>query len=260
MSSPTQYIGKQRVGARNLELPFGLEIRRGNIQDAFAVQKFGENATVTSKAMVWSDEGVYTWMTSAQQVKAVSGDAKDDGTPSQAGVGAHNIRIQGLDANWDRQEELLALNGQAAVTSVNSYIRVFRAAVESVGSEGDNAGIIDVYDNGGANEIASIPAGYNQTMQAVYTIPAGYTGYLTRYYASSSANQTVDVYLQVRGQFNGSSNYVDQVKNKILIFRGYTESNLHTPIVVAEKSDVYLSAAASGAAGVAGGFDLWCIK
>jgi hypothetical protein len=266
MPNPIKYIKKQTLGSNNIIIPFGLAIRRGEIPDAFSVQKFGENETAgASEEMIWSDSGAYTWMTKPQAVKVASVGASagnDDGNP--VGTGARTLRIYGLDANYDLQDELITLNGTTAVTSANTYIRIFRAIVESVGSTGSNEGAIDVYDNGGSNEVAHIPIGYNQTMQAEYTIPADYTGYLTRYYASSATNQTIDVFLRVRMKYNAKDgdyvNYVDQVKSKVHIFRGYAQIDLTAPIQIPERSDVYLSAVGSGAVDVAGGFDLYCIK
>jgi hypothetical protein len=260
MSNPIKYIRKHRLGHQNIIVPWGLAVRRGEMPDVFSVQKFGENETLADAfEMIWSESGAYTWMTTAQKLKIASVGASggnDDGTSPGLGSGARTIELQGLDANYNIQTEILALNGTTAVTSAKSYIRFFRGIIKTAGNTGYNEGAINIYDNGGAAQVGHIPIQYNQTMQALYTIPTGYTAYLTRWYGSSPTNQTVDMFMFIR-----PFGEVFQVKHKIHIYRGFAEEHMeNAPVVIPEKSDIYLAATPSGSVDIAAGFDLVCIK
>jgi hypothetical protein len=257
MSHIIRHRDKQIVGSRHINVPLQYAIAEGSIRDAFAVQKFGENQDAGAvEEPLWSDSGAYTWMTSAQQIKVASVGASggnDDGDP--AGSGARTLELFGLDGDFNRINEIIVLNGTTAVTSGKSYRRFYRAIVRTVGATGWNEGALNIYDNGGANQIGHIPIGYNQTMQAIYTIPANYKAYLTRWYASSATNQTVDVFLRARPLGEAF-----QVKHKIHIYRGFAEERFHAPLVFDGRTDIYLSTIASASSDVAGGFDIMCLK
>ena len=197
-------------------------------------------------------------MTTAQilKVASVGANAAKDDTVAADITGAWTVEIQGLDGDYNLQTEVVTLNGVTQVLTTKTFLRVFRAKVVTAGTAGSNQGAIHVYDNGGVNQVAHIPVNYNQSMQALYTIPAGYTGYMTRWYASSASNQTLDLFLFVRplGQ-------VFQCKHKIHVYRSFEEEHFgDAPIVISEKSDLYMAGTPSAAADVAGGFDLICIK
>lgn len=250
---------KRHINSGNVAFALRDAIAGGYVKDAFVVQKFGENADAgNSEEMLWSDSGAYTWMTTPQQVKIASVGA-NAGNDVAAGTGARTLEIQGLDRDYNLQSETVTLTGAAAVTSVNSYIRIFRAKVITVGGTGWNEGAINVYDNGGANQVAHIPITYNQTMQAEYTVPADYDAWLVRWYASSASNQTIDMFLRVR-PYRSTGDSCFQVKHKIHIFRGFANETFEVPIQVTEKSDIYMSSIASAGSDIAGGFDLICIK
>ena len=253
-------FGKQVIRANNIAWNLRDAAAGGFITDAIIVQKFGENGSAAAtEEPLWSESGAYTWMSSGQQLKVASvggNAANDDGNPE--GTGAWNVEIQGLDSNWDLHKETIVLNGANQVTTTDKFRRCFRAKVLQAGSGGTNDEPIHIYDNGGVNQVAHIPADYAQTMQAIYTIPRNYTGRLLRWYASSAANQTVDFFLRIRN--NKIANSVFQVKHKIHIFRTFADERFETPIIIPEMSDIYMSTVASAAADVAGGFDLILIK
>lgn len=102
------------------------------------------------------------------------------------GTGARSIRIVGLDADYKVQTEDIALNGQAYVESVKSYIRVFAAEVVSAGTGCVNAGIIYIIVSGTGGVLTSgvpatltsqwiqVLAGFSTGTSGIYTVPAGF--------------------------------------------------------------------------------------
>jgi len=63
---------------------------------------------------------------------------------TSAGTGARTINVMGLDANYVLQSEIVTLNGVTPVNTVNTFIRVHSASIQTAGSGGVNAGTITV--------------------------------------------------------------------------------------------------------------------
>ncbi len=167
----------------------------GQVSYESSVQKFGRNADVGTGAFedVWTAGGAYNWLQSASAVRVRAGGHADD---DSGGAGAQKIIVEGLDSNWVEASEEITLAG-ASVSSATStsFIRVHRAYVTDAGAyTGTNTGAILVETTGGTL-VAEIPAGLGQTQMAIYTIPAGKTGYLVRLKAivSAGANKTATV-------------------------------------------------------------------
>jgi hypothetical protein len=224
----------------------------GYIKDGLVVQKFGANTDAGgTEELLWSQSGVYTWLADHDTI-VVTGGAEDDAGQT----GALTVLVQGLDNNFDLQEETVTMAGAGGVTTTNKFRRVHRMKVMTAGSAGWNVGAITAAATGGGN-VSHIPATYNQSVQANYTVPRNYNGWILRWYASSASNQTVDVYLRVR---EAPITSLFQVKHKIHIFRGYVDEKFETPILVDEMSDIYMSTIASASSDVSGGFDLVGLK
>jgi hypothetical protein len=62
-------------------------------------------------------------------------------------------------------------------------------SVETAGTSGNNEGTITVTYTGGSDVAATISEGNGQTLMTLYTIPAGYTGYLLSMNISSGKDQ-----------------------------------------------------------------------
>ena len=168
----TSYIGK---------LPpedFLIEVSKGNVPGASCVLKFGMNEDIDSGSVpeeVWSYGGVYSFPTDVDVVRVTSTNAGDNAT----GTGARTITIQGLDSNYEEVSVDLTMNGLSNVDTTQTFRRVHRAFVKTAGSSEHNIGGIRVTHQGaGTPIVAEIPATMSQTQQAIYTIPAGKSGYL----------------------------------------------------------------------------------
>lgn len=151
----------------------------------YTVNKFGRNTdidTTTDPEDVWDAGGLYPDETAASVHGVTSASAND----AAAGTGARTIRIEGLDANYNRIQEDVTLNGVTNVNTTNSYLRVFRAYVLTAGTVGTNDGAITIQHNTSTNTAAVISAGKGQTEMAIYTIPAGYTGFIVAIEASGN--------------------------------------------------------------------------
>lgn len=162
--------------------PFDLQVSRGQIQGHRNVTVFGFNPDVdTTQVSVWPLPSLITFPASALQMTVSSSSAND----TSAGTGARTIVVQGLDANYNEVTETVTMSGQTAVTMTASLLRVNYAYVATAGSGNSAAG--DIYIGTGT-VTAGVPAtvydvikfDYNNTTTGSYTIPAGYTGYVSQ--------------------------------------------------------------------------------
>jgi hypothetical protein len=125
-------------------------------------------------------------------------------TCSNGAIG-HSIIIDGLDNNYDHQQEVVALTA-LTVTTTKSWKRI-HSAIYSNGITA-NANDITIARNG--TTVAKILAGRGKTHMAITSIPRGHTGFVTKGTAScaASSDATVDMYIKYDGQtayFSGHS-------------------------------------------------------
>ena len=162
--------------------PFELQVSRGQITGHRSVVVFGYNPDVdTSRVTVWPYTGILPLPAAALQMKVSSSDAND----TAAGTGARTVFVAGLDANYNEISEIVTLNGQTAVLTTQSFLHINNAYVATAGSGLSAAG--DIYFGDGV-VTAGVPAtvydlikfDYNQRITGSYTIPAGYTGYVSQ--------------------------------------------------------------------------------
>ena len=94
--------------------------------------------------------------------------------------------INGLDASYNQISETLVLtNGTTGVTTVNSYLRI--NGIQVTGSV-NAVGILNLGNAGKTVQYAEIAIGNGKSQMMIYTVPNGYTFYLTRSNAYSNLN------------------------------------------------------------------------
>jgi hypothetical protein len=111
----------------------------------------------------------------------VSDSATDDTTRS--------VVIDGLDANFAPLTETIALNGTTNVTTTNSFLRINQMAMLNSTNTGNITAKI------GVSTYAKINAGVGQTQMSIYTVPAGYTFYLSYVQYDASIGFTSSNYM-----------------------------------------------------------------
>ena len=182
------------------------------------MNKFGFNNSVGTGFESVTDLGTNFLPTSAAVISLVSDDANDD----DGDTGARTVKVEGLDANYALVDDTVTMNGTSAVTTTQTFLRVFRMYVETAGSSNVNEGEITASHGGTA--IAAIHSDNGgQTLMAVYTIPAGYKGYLTMFQGSISKNQEATFELRTK---NGTADAPYQ--NKGVWAVSYTHLTLPT--------------------------------
>jgi len=237
-------------------IPFYLAVQQGKVPGYSMVNKFGYNPTIGSGSFetIWETGNNYSWQSTAVTVDVVSDNVNDD----VAGTGARTLRIQGLDGSYNFAEETVDMDGTTTVTTTQTFLRVFRMSVETAGSSGNNEGTITATYTGGSDVAATISAGNGQTLMALYTIPAGYTGYLLSMNISSGKDQEMDFKFIQR--INEGSNGGFQTKQFLNVRGGQTSVIFNAINVIPEKSDIYVSGKGSSTSSASASFDLLLVQ
>jgi hypothetical protein len=254
-----------RVGTHE---PFDLQVARGQISWHESFFRFGwANAIGTTPQTITpivAAGATYVYPTSATVMKVSSASAND----TAAGTGARTILVAGLDTSYNRISETVILNGQTAVNTTNSYLRITYTEILTVGSGAAQAGTIYV---GTGTVTSGVPATvywqsettYNNWGFAGYTVPAGYTAYVTSYTITSqaaSANLLLSAAL-VEREYQ-TVTILPEIQSTIrLVAGGSFDRHFDFPFAVEEKNDIELRAwAPSGTINVTGEIQFVLIK
>jgi hypothetical protein len=219
--------------------PFDLQVARNQIMGHDHVDLFGYSTVVGSTAMgpLWEgltgSGGNYPFPGSAAQIVVVSSSASDT---------AVTMLISGLDANFAPITESVALNGTTNVTTVKSFLRI-----NSVVTTAGNA-VGNVTFTSGATVIARVNAGVGQTQMSVYTVPAGYTLYLTYFQGDGNTTTTSGAFMNTRLRTTLNPSGVVLVSGQATYLTNLTVS-YDVPVQVTEKTDFEFQFQGSGGAG-----------
>jgi hypothetical protein len=224
------------------------------------INKFGKLTTLTNtEEDIWTPGGAYNFATMATNVAIHSLDAGD----ASGSTGALSVKIVGLNENWEDTEETLTLDspGTPAI-STQAYQRIFRAFVVSAGTYGgNNVGDLVIHQGDAtAVTLAAIDAGRGQTQMAIYTIPAGKTGWMTEFDYSVDSAKTADFYMYRRENADSSASAPFGAKRLIYEVVSVSEQGkkkLDVPVSIPEKTDIWMAAKGSAAgADVVGNFTI----
>lgn len=163
------------------------------------------------------------------------------------------VVIEGLDANYLPQSETVTVSATVAVTTTNTWSRVFRAYSTS----GTNVGNISI-QKGGVT-VARIVAGKGQTLMAVYTIPAGYTGYLMQGACTcqAGADATGNMFVRYFGQQSFRIGHSFEVSGT----GGQYDYVFSVPLRIPEKTDIDVRATVrSNNARITAAFDIILVE
>jgi len=238
------------------EIDFYLAVAKGDFTGYSNVSKFGYNPTVGSGnyESIWEGSNAYPWMSTDDQLEVLSSDTDD----TSAGTGARTVELQGLDSSWNVLTETVTMNGTSAVTTTGSFLRIFRARVVTAGSSGRNEGTITIRDQDTSTTRALITNGATdgngQTLMAVYTIPAGKTGYVININVSSKKDQEQTYRLMARD--NTVANAAWNVKEFLTGRGGFSDWRKYAINKATEKTDLDFQVISNSTSAAAGGFEL----
>jgi hypothetical protein len=237
-----------------------LQVARNQIMGHSSVFVSGFNATVgATYETVWSESTVYSYPSSASVMEISSSSTSD----TAAGTGARTVTIYGLDANYNQINETVTLNGTAAVNTTLSYLRVLHLLVNTAGSGGAAAG--SIYAGTGAltaGKPANVYGVYTAdggATAAIYTVPAGYTGYIFDFLASAGCT-TANAYSNIGLFARPLGGVFDNTIQGRCGSGGAFTIPLNFPLAFTEKTDIEIRASATSASNVTGNFSIVIIK
>lgn len=210
--------------------PYPLQVSRGLIAGHNRVFKFGYNGVIQNvEETIWDVGGLYTYPSSAVTMTATSSSGATDENVQ--------VTIQGLDTNYAELSETVTLNASGTATTTGSFLRVYRAFVASGTASAGNITIA----NGGTT-YAYISSADQQTLMALWTVPAGYTAYLFQIdtTAFTVQNNKVATIRMLTRELNG----VFRTQQKFDLFEGSYHQDITCPQPIAEKTDIEFRAIA----------------
>ena len=240
--------------------PFELQVSRNQVVGHFSVLVSGYNGAVgTSYETIWAQDGLYVYPASAVAIKISSSDAND----TAAGTGARTVTIVGLDGSYNQISETVSLNGQTAVTTTATFLRVFHLMVNTAGSGGAAAGTIYA---GVGTVTSGVPATVYGTYTVnggstacIYTIPAGYTGYIFDFLAATGCT-TANAFTNI-GLYNRPLGGVfDNTLQGRCANGGAFAIRLNYPLSFPEKTDIEVRASATTASSVSANFNILLVQ
>lgn len=151
--------------------PFELQVARGQIPGHSFVHRQGRVPSMSNNqsGTVWDvNDTFYPWSAwdTAGTVTVSRADAGDAGK---------NVIISGLDADYNPVSTTVTLTNPTGNTSSTVFKRIDLVRMNGTSV---NVGQINVLK--GATTVARIVSGVGQSLKGTYTVPAGYTAYLTQ--------------------------------------------------------------------------------
>ena len=244
--------GRLKVSNENINV----EIPKGDVVGHSAVNKFGANSDIAAGATeeIWDGNRVYIFPTTASitHIRSAVDSAITRGVVCE---------IQGLDNTYTLVVQNVTTDVTNSTTEVilpTALRRVFRVKVLD-----DTAMDQDLWVGpdpaSAANASAIVQAGNNQTLMAIYCVPAGKTAYMTQWKATvnpATGKDPTSMPIRMWARDN-ANNYAKQLKD----IQGLIVGTLRVPYEpyykFTEKTDIYFTASPVGkAADVSLGFDL----
>jgi len=228
-------------------LDFPLEASKGNVPGHTVIQKFGRNSAVGATFVPICLSGFYRTPTSNTALEVVSTDVDD----TFLGAGARTIYYEGLQVQSGSLvvvSDVVELDGTTAVALPDSLIRLYRWYVASSGtyasqSAGSHQGDITIRESGGGAVWAKIENnGFPRAQSQIgaYTVPTGYTAYVSKISYSVESDKEADILMFKReGVLNTSAPYnAMTLVTEINSATGNYTIDYDTPLKFEEETDL----------------------
>lgn len=184
-STGNVFLRTGTAGGSLIASPWDLQVAMGDIPGVVGLSISGYSSNVgTAYIPAWED-GSYVYFDSAQQVRVWSESASDINV---------SVLVSGLDASYNILTETVTLtNGTTGVLTTGSFLRVNNINLTRIPQ---NVGKLHAGSSDKSITLAYIGTSTNnsagRSQMTVYTVPAGYTFYLTQsnWYTNQTGSQT----------------------------------------------------------------------
>lgn len=208
-----------------------------------SIHKFGSNPSLLNskneEETIWDGGSLYNFPSDDGETMQIK---SSDNTDTQ------EIVVMGLDENFEEKSETITLNGTTSTSLDGSWSRVFRAY--NNGST-DLAGDVTIHKESDVSKVyAKILAVNNQTLMALYTIPANYTGYLLKHHCSAQntdSSSSINFVIHIKTREHGK---VFRTKSIVSCSTNQSETeNLPFPIKLEPKTDIIFNKVSANGTG-----------
>lgn len=181
----------------NVGTDFYTEVAKGNVPGHAVIHKFG-SSLLTPVQRVITQTGTYPTPLSVVSLEVVSDSAAD----GVAGLGAREVTIIGLDANYEEVSTVVVMNGLTPAPLGIDLIRVYRWYVSLSGSYADSTtsshvGALMIQELGGGTVwdiIPSTPLPYGQSSIGAFTVPKGKMAFLLSKQIFVDSSKSADIF------------------------------------------------------------------
>lgn len=226
-------------------------ISRGYLDNHSSWAKIGYLAALTTPATITPQGGLYSFLGTGTKLTAVSTSTNDSAT----GSGVRTLTLYYLDYDFAEKSTTIALDGTTPVNTTPADIyRINNIRAATAGATYQATGGIHLIT--GAGTYGYISTGHTRQRQAVYTVPADKTLYITSCYAMA-VNTTANKYalLTMRANYDDKAGtrlvpgfYMPY--GKILLESDHISCIYDSPMVVPSKVDLLFNGTASAATSV----------
>jgi hypothetical protein len=161
-------------------IPWEVQVARGKISGVTNLNISGYNSNVgTVFAPLWHNTTAFVYPASASTMRVWSDNAADTNV---------SVLVTGLDANYNVLTETVTLtNGATGVMTTGQFLRINNLSITRTPM---NTGVIFCGNSAKTEYYCTIEIGAGRSQQTIYTVPAGYTFYLTQsnFYTNNTGN------------------------------------------------------------------------
>lgn len=147
-----------------------MSVARGLVTGQYNEMKNAVSPSMSSGShTIWSQDSLYPWAswTTAQKLYIVSSSASDTG---------QTLRLEGLDASYNKITEDVTTNGTTAVQTTQNFLRLNRGYL--IAGNTNVGTITERLVSGSGTIVGGMAVGYGRNKQGVFTVPNGYTAYI----------------------------------------------------------------------------------
>jgi len=174
------------------------QLRKYKIDILSSTFKFGINPAVPNDATedIWDGGGTYGFYPATAEAVRIFSAEEDD---TFGGDGAQTVRVFGQGIGGIPQQEDVNLDGETKVTLAKLYRRINRMQVIFPDSATvSNLGDLTLETVAASTTCAIILVGNNQTLMALYSLPLGRYGTISKTCAGTGKNEDASVSLFIR--------------------------------------------------------------
>jgi hypothetical protein len=217
---------------------YEMNVARGLVTGQYSELKNGYATGISqdTETTIWNQTVLYPWSswTVAQKLYIISTSASDTG---------QTLRIEGLDASYNKITENVTTNGTSAVATTQNFLRLNRsyiiAGISNVGT------ITERLTSGSGTVVGSMAIGFSRNKGGFFTVPNGYTAYIlygdATQFRGGAGNIGGVIKMYTR---TGSGPFINQFMAEVV--NGQYRNDFTIPLALPEKTDIDVRIIADG--------------